>query len=473
MKNTYLFYDIETSGLSKCFDQIIQFAAIRTDFNFNTLETHNFKISLRDDIVISPEALLVHKMGPKQLSDGIKELEGIEEIHRLMNEPGTISLGYNTLGFDDEFLRFSFYRNLLTPYTHQFKNKCSRMDIYPMAVFFYLFSKDSVVWPYIEDKVSLKLENLIPLNNLTKGSAHDAFADVEATLNLARLFSRETKVFEYLRDFFIKNKDKKRSESVDEAFQSIFGIHRAGLFVHGKIGSDNGFMAPFLCLGNSVPYSNQTVWLRLDSEEIPDLNKENIEEKTFVVRKKFGEPPFILPFYERFSSKLSKDKLKIFKENLKFFEKNQDIFKSLCNYHLNYRYPEIDGVDEDALLYERGFLNDYEVEKCRNFIRADFNDKIEILKGLDEINKKLGKRILFRNYDVTGFNELEDEKRKYFAKINPESSNEAPLDYMGNKRIVPKEALLKINEFLNSDINDSDKNLLLDLKEHINKNFFS
>jgi exodeoxyribonuclease-1 len=180
-----------------------------------------------------------------------------------------------------------------------------------------------------------------------------------------------------------------------------------------------------------------------------------------------------LPFYERFSSKLSKDKLKIFKENLKFFEKNQDIFKSLCNYHLNYRYPEIDGVDEDALLYERGFLNDYEVEKCRNFIRADFNDKIEIIKGLDEINKKLGKRILFRNYDVTGFNELEDEKRKYFAKINPESSNEAPLDYMGNKRIVPKEALLKINEFLNSDINDSDKNLLLDLKEHINKNFFS
>lgn len=472
MKNTYLFYDIETSGLSKCFDQIVQFAAIRTDLDFNRLETHNFKIALRDDIIISPEALLVHKMGPKQLKEGLCELEGVAQIHRLLNEPGTISLGYNTLGFDDEFLRFSFYRNLLTPYTHQFKNHCSRMDIYPMAVFFYLFSVNTVSWPYLEGKVSLRLENLIPLNNLTQGTAHDALADVEATLNLARLFSKEKKVFEYIRDFFVKKEDKKRSESVDEAFQSMFGIHRAGIFIHGRIGADNGFMAPYLCLGSSVPYSNQTVWLRLDSEDISDLTEDNIEEKTFVVRKKFGEPPFILPFYDRFKSKLSNEKLGLFKENLKFFEKNQDLFNAVCSYHLNFRYPEIEGVDEDALLYERGFLKDYEIEKCRYFMDADLDDKIKIIDQLDDINKRLGKRILFRNFDVTGFKDIEDEKRKYFSKINPDDSESVPVDYMGNKRILPKDAIAGINEFLESDINDSDRQLLFDLKAHINKNFY-
>jgi exodeoxyribonuclease-1 len=471
MKNTYLFYDIETSGLSKCFDQIVQFAAIRTDLDFNILETHNFKIALRDDIIISPEALLVHKMGPSELKDGVSEFEAVKEIHRLMNFPGTISLGYNTLGFDDEFLRFSFYRNLMTPYTHQFKNNCSRMDIYPMAVFFYLFSNDSAVWPFLEGKVSLKLEKLIPLNNLTKGTAHDALADVEATLNLAKLFSREKKIFEYLRDFFVKNTDKKRSESVDQVFQSRFGIHKSGIFIHGKIGYENNFMAPFLCLGNSVPYSNQSVWLRLDSKEILNLTKENIEEKTFVVRKKFGEPPFLLPFYDRFKSKLNNDNLRQFMENLKFFEKNEEIFNELCKYHLNYRYPEVDGVDEDAFLYERGFLKDYEAEKCKFFVEAELEDKIKILSSLDKINQKLGQRILFRNYDVSMFEELEKEKNKYFSKINPIDSKLVPLDYMGNKRMLPKDAVLKIDEFLNSDINESDRVLLNDLKSHVYKNF--
>lgn len=31
---THLFYDLETSGLSKSFDQILQFATVRTDTDF-------------------------------------------------------------------------------------------------------------------------------------------------------------------------------------------------------------------------------------------------------------------------------------------------------------------------------------------------------------------------------------------------------------------------------------------------------
>ena len=38
MQRTYLFYDIETSGLNKCFDQVLQFAAIRTDLELHELE---------------------------------------------------------------------------------------------------------------------------------------------------------------------------------------------------------------------------------------------------------------------------------------------------------------------------------------------------------------------------------------------------------------------------------------------------
>ena len=40
MKKTYLFYDIETTGLNKAFDQVLQFAAIRTDRQLNEIEVN-------------------------------------------------------------------------------------------------------------------------------------------------------------------------------------------------------------------------------------------------------------------------------------------------------------------------------------------------------------------------------------------------------------------------------------------------
>ena len=127
---TYLFYDTETSGLNQCFDQILQFAAIRTDMQLNELERHHFFIQLNSDVIPSPQALITHQIPLDQLLHGEKEIIAIKKIHELVNTPNTISVGYNSLEFDDEFLRFSFYRNLLPPYTHQYANNCGRMDIY-------------------------------------------------------------------------------------------------------------------------------------------------------------------------------------------------------------------------------------------------------------------------------------------------------------------------------------------------------
>ena len=45
MKKTYLFYDIETTGLNKAFDQVLQFAAIRTDRQLNEIERYTLLIN--------------------------------------------------------------------------------------------------------------------------------------------------------------------------------------------------------------------------------------------------------------------------------------------------------------------------------------------------------------------------------------------------------------------------------------------
>ena len=44
MKKTYLFYDIETTGLNKAFDQVLQFAAIRTDKQLNEIDRYTIKV---------------------------------------------------------------------------------------------------------------------------------------------------------------------------------------------------------------------------------------------------------------------------------------------------------------------------------------------------------------------------------------------------------------------------------------------
>ena len=62
MKTTYLFYDIETTGLSKCFDQVLQFAAIRTDDSFNELERIELRVKLNPDIIPHPAAVATHRI---------------------------------------------------------------------------------------------------------------------------------------------------------------------------------------------------------------------------------------------------------------------------------------------------------------------------------------------------------------------------------------------------------------------------
>ena len=58
MPRTYLFYDTETTGLNVAFDQVVRFAAIRTDEELRELDRHEISIRLRPDVVPSPEALL-------------------------------------------------------------------------------------------------------------------------------------------------------------------------------------------------------------------------------------------------------------------------------------------------------------------------------------------------------------------------------------------------------------------------------
>lgn len=417
MKPSYLFYDIETTGLNPCFDQVLQFAAIRTDLSLNEIERHECMIRINCGVTPNPIAMKTHGLSLDDIANGENELDAIQKIHQLLNTPGTISLGYNTLGFDDEFLRFSFYRNLLSPYTHQFANGCARMDIYPMTLLYYLFKPNVIEWPISEGRPSLKLENINKANDFIQGQAHHAMVDVEVTLALAKQLYQERDMWDYLCGYFSKRKDTKRLTKLSR-----------GIIVEGKIGHKNNFAAPALRLGPHRIYTNQTLWLRLDDEQLGETTLDTIADSTFVIRKKAGETPIILPEQERFQEKISSKRLAIAQKNQDFLDQNKTLFEAIRKHHQNYTYPDVENIDADAALYQTPFPSRNEENLFREFHRATPKEKQNIMASFpNPIRQEQALRILGRHYPEV----LNDENQILFNEYLQRIKDEGLIDYKG------------------------------------------
>ncbi|PJB11077.1 MAG: exodeoxyribonuclease I [Gammaproteobacteria bacterium CG_4_9_14_3_um_filter_38_9] len=446
---TYLFYDIETTGLNKCFDQVLQFAAIRTDKQLVELERHDIQIRLNPDVVPSPFAAITHRIPISDYAQGLLEVEAMQKIHTLLNTPNTISVGYNSLGFDDEFLRFSFYRNLLSPYTHQYANGCGRMDIYPIVILYYLFKNDTLLWP----NGNLKLENINHCNQLFNGQAHNAMVDVEVTLALAKKLSQDPAMWCFSVDCFYKPSDEARIASSD----------KIGLMVYGKIGSAANYIVPVLHVGQHQHYKNQSLWLRLDEPNLMNTTEKNILKTTKLFRKRFGEPPIFLPIKERYLNLLSDDRKKIFESNKAWAENNPLVIKSISAFYQNEKYPEVPERDIDAALYDIGFSKPYEEKLFHQFLSASPEKKYTIAAQFPSpIRKMQAMRILGRYFQ----NQLPDPEKiivQHYLQSNP-------IDFRGQKKLTRAAALLEINEIeAKNTLDDEQKKLLAGLKKLINE----
>ncbi|MDU8914085.1 exonuclease domain-containing protein [Aestuariicoccus sp. MJ-SS9] len=64
----YVFYDTETTGTDTTFDQILQFAAIRTDEDLNELDRFETRRRLLPHVVPAPGALLATRVTTMMLT---------------------------------------------------------------------------------------------------------------------------------------------------------------------------------------------------------------------------------------------------------------------------------------------------------------------------------------------------------------------------------------------------------------------
>lgn len=206
---SFFFYDLETSGLKAKEDRIMQFAGQRTDLELNPIgEPVNILVKLASDTLPGPSAIMVTGITPQSTQEGMSEAEFCRFLDTEIFTPGTIVAGYNSVRFDDEFMRYLWWRNFYDPYEWQWRDRRSRWDLLDVVRMVRALRPDGVKWPVLPGgKAVNRLELITKMNGIEHTHAHDALSDVEALISVTKLLKeRQPKMFEYL--LGVRNKKK-------------------------------------------------------------------------------------------------------------------------------------------------------------------------------------------------------------------------------------------------------------------------
>lgn len=203
---SFLWHDYETFGAQALLDRPAQFAALRTDLNLQPMgDPLVLYCAPADDILPHPAACLITGITPQIARQrGLKEADFAAAVLAEMEPAGTCSAGYNSIRFDDVVTRCMLYRNLREPYEREWKNGNSRWDLIDLARMCFALRPEGIEWPMVEREgepnlvPSFRLEHLTKANGIEHIGAHDALADVNATIALARLIkTQQPKLFEW------------------------------------------------------------------------------------------------------------------------------------------------------------------------------------------------------------------------------------------------------------------------------------
>ncbi len=210
----------------------MQFAGQRTDLDLNPIgEPHNILIALSEDVLPDPDAILVTGITPQHtISEGTTEADFMQTFTAEIALPGTIFVGYNTIRFDDEFMRCIHYRNFYDPYQWQWKDGRSRWDLLDVVRMTRALRPGKIKWPVdSEGKATNRLELLTKENGLDHSHAHDALNDVLATISLAQLLrDNQPKLFDWL----LKVRDK-------QSVRMLVNGGKPFVYTSGKYSAEN------------------------------------------------------------------------------------------------------------------------------------------------------------------------------------------------------------------------------------------
>lgn len=283
---SFLFHDYETFGTRPALDRPAQFAAIRTDLDFNIIgEPEVFYCKPADDYLPQPEAVLITGITPQiAAARGTSEAEFAKRIHDLFTVPNTCVVGYNNVRFDDEVTRNIFYRNFYDPYAWSWQNNNSRWDLLDVMRACYALRPEGINWPENDDGLpSFRLEHLTVANGIEHANAHDAMADVYATIAMAKLVkAQQPRLFGYL----YSHRTKQKLATLIDIPQMKPLVHVSGMF--GAWRGNTSWIAP---LAWHPDNRNAVIMVDLAGDMTPllELDADALRERLYTAKTDLGD----------------------------------------------------------------------------------------------------------------------------------------------------------------------------------------
>jgi exodeoxyribonuclease I len=415
-------HDYETFGIDPRRDRPSQFAGVRTDENLNVIDEPQMvycKPSL--DYLPQPEACLITGISPLAAEGrGLLESEFICKILEQIAKPGTCTLGYNSIRFDDEFTRNCLYRNFYDPYAREWQNGNCRWDIIDVVRATKALRPDGITWPVdVEGRSSFRLELLTKANGLTHESAHDALSDVYATIALARLIKQ---VQPRLYQFLWQNKGKQEANALLQLGSFTPLVH-----VSGRYASAKNCLAVVLPLFRHPTNSNGVVVydLSFDPEALLSLDATTIRQRLFTATADLPEGIERIPLKTVHANKCpvlaplqvlrqdDQQRLQLDMDacyrHLEQIKRNwQGLQEKLVEVHAQPEQAEKPEDDPDLMIYSGGFFPDRDKYKMQAIPKMNADQLSDYSPGF--IDRRLDE-MLFR-YRARNFPETLDANDK-------------------------------------------------------------
>ena len=390
---SYIFYDTETTGKVTAFDQILQFAAIKTDVELNVLDTFDVRCRLLPYIVPSPGALLVTGTTVADITTcPLSHFEMMRLVHAKMHrwsQGGSIFVGWNNMRFDEVLLRQAYYKSLLPIYQTN-TNGNGRADMMRMAQVISACAPNCLAIPIQPDgKRTFKLGLMAAANNVALDNAHDALADTNATLGIARLIRQRAPA---LWDALMVNA---RKSSPLQLLQSEPLMLLCEYF--GK---------PFNCIATPLAAnaSNANEWalidLQFDPAQYLDANdadlREAIDGTTKVIRRvSINAQPGLLPLDH------TPDDVRCGQQSLETYQARAQAIRGHAEFRrrisrlLAARYEDqVEPAHVEQRIYS-GFASNADQARMHSFHAQDWEDRIGIIQEIeDERYRQIAHRIV-------------------------------------------------------------------------------
>ncbi|MGJ5080200.1 exonuclease domain-containing protein [Bradyrhizobium sp. HKCCYLS3013] len=390
----FVFYDVETTGLNKRFDQILQFAAVRADVDLVETERFETRCRLMPHIVPSPKALHLTGTSLAEASDMSRQTHYsmVCEIARVLETwSPAIFLGFNSISFDEEFLRQAFYQ-CLHPVFLTNTNRNARADVLNLMRAAGTLHP-TVIRPGVgaDGADVYKLGPLAAANGIKAGRAHDAVHDVEAMLELCRLvrsgapelwstflrFSSKTSVIDFVRD--------------EDAFAyfDFYGSPRVMHFLT-RVGISPRDRNVHYCLD-----------LAGDIEALRNLEEQALAECLKVEprpirRLKVNGSPLLYPLWDIERPLFRDTSEEELMRTASLVRADPDFMERLTNAAAASEmvYPASEHVE--LQIYGAGFFSDADRELCRQFHSRSWDERLRLVEGFeDQRLRRLGRRLIY------------------------------------------------------------------------------